>query len=174
MTTIELTVLETILGGYGPVDSGTVSATYWAGNEPYLSVVGDEVRFPSEIKVQVIDGATVPLDMVPTRGVCCVRWVVRDHRSGHRLTRYTTIPDVPAVDFGDLIDVDPATFAPSAEGLAAWLAAIAEVQALVDQVTANTVTATIDPADDDVLLITFPSFQTDPDDGLILVLPIGA
>lgn len=129
MTTIELTALETILGGYGPVDSGTVSATYWAGIEPYLSVVGDEVRFPSEIKVQVIDGATVPLDMAPTRGVCCVRWVVRDHRSGHRLTRYTTIPDVPAVDFGDLIDVDPATFAPSAEGLAAWLAAIAEVQA---------------------------------------------
>lgn len=172
MTLVNLSLLETILGGYEPVTSGAVEATYWAGRGPYQAVVGEDVRFPATLKV-VTSGEPVSMDMVPTGGVCCVRWNVRNRRSGATVTRYTSIPDVPVVAFGDLVDVDPLTFEPSEAGRAAWEATLAEVQALAGQVAANTVTATLDPADDDVLLITFPSYQTDPDDGSILVLPIG-
>lgn len=132
MTTIvNLSALEAILGGYGPVDSGFVSAQYWAGGRAYVSVVGDEVRLPSEIRVAIVDGETVPLTLEPTDGKCCARWEVRDIRTRHRLIRYTDIPDVAEIDFGDLTDVDPSTFEPSAAGQAAWDAAVAAAQAAV-------------------------------------------
>lgn len=113
MTLVNLTAEETVLGGFAAVASGVVTATYWAGQVPYTTVEGSDVRFPSKITVQIRDGQPVePVEMVPTRGVCCVRWKVSDLRSGRSLSRYTEIPDAESVDFGDLPVVDPATFAP--------------------------------------------------------------
>lgn len=131
MTTVNLKVLETILGGFGPVPKGYVSAYYWAGVTPYTAVSGDEVRLPTEIRVDASEG-DLALDMVPTGGVCCVKWYVRNHTTGAALSRYTEIPDVASIDFGDLVDVDPRTFQPSDAGQAAWDAAIAEMRLLLE------------------------------------------
>lgn len=174
MTLVNLSAVETILGGYGPIDTGSVSATYWAGRRPYKTVVDDEVRFPSEILVKITDGETLPLEMLPTRGVCCVRWLIRDLRSGMSLLRYTEIPDVGTVDFGDLTVVDPATFAPVDPTPTLLDTIDRQVEAYMVEHPAGGVQATVDPADAGVLLLDYPDFLTDPDDDLILVLPIGA
>src|SRR5690606_9399910 len=117
------------LGGFGPVTSGKVRVTYWAGRAPYLGVVDEEVRFTSTISVDAA-GGHASVDLVPTGGVCCVRWEITDARN-RMLIRHTTIPDAPVVAFGDLVDVDPTTFEPSDAGRAAWEATLAEVQAAV-------------------------------------------
>lgn len=114
MTLVNLTGLETMLGGPGVLQSGEASATYWAGNAPFVQVAGAEVIFPTQIRSRITDGAPVDvLDMVPTRGVSCVRWLIRSFTSGAFLERFTEIPDVPSVEFGALARVDPATFAPA-------------------------------------------------------------
>lgn len=128
MTVVNLALLETVLGGYEPVASGLVEVTYWAGDAPYRGLAGAEVRFATTIKVRS-GGEPVTMDLEPTRGLCCVRWEVQNLRTGAKVTRYTTIPDVPEIPFGKLEEVDKDTFEPSAEAQAAWEATLAEVQA---------------------------------------------
>lgn len=113
MTQVVLQAVATSLGGHEPILHGAVTATYWAGSGPYISVVGDEVRFPAPITVAIMDGAPAAvLDMVPTEGLCCVRWDVLDKVHGGRYRVFTSIPDTTSVDFGDLPIVDPTSFAP--------------------------------------------------------------
>lgn len=113
MTSINLRGLETLLGAPGPISRGLVEATYWAGNAPVTVVTGADVVFPPPIRVDIVDGVPVEsLDLVPTGGVCCVRWLVRSFNGGPRVIRFTSVPDDGPVDFGDLPIVDPATFLP--------------------------------------------------------------
>jgi len=89
---------------------------------------------------------------------------------------YLTIPDQPTVSFVALIrdwQVDKSTLEPTTSNQAAWDLTLARVTAIRDEVAAAGVTATLDPADPDVLILSYPDYQTDPDDDLILVLPIG-
>lgn len=119
MTVIALQGLETQLGADGEITGAIVQAQYWAGTAPYIAVDGADVVFPSPITVQIVDGDPAsPIDLMPTDAACCVRWDV--WYGVHHLTRYTTIPAVGPVEFGDLVDVDPATFVPTDDGLAAW------------------------------------------------------
>lgn len=115
MTVVQLTALETVLGAAEPISRGDVTITYWAGIRPFVNVVGSEVTFPAPIRVPIVDGAPVgTIDLVPTGGVCCVRWDVRSFNGRLALPpRYTSIPANGPVDFGDLSVVDPATFAPA-------------------------------------------------------------
>lgn len=106
MTIVRLTALERMLGVAGRLTSARVSVEYWAGAGPYLAVDGPTVTFPAPITVPIVDGApVVPLDLEPWG---CVRWRITGN--GYRLVRYTAIPETGPVDFGDLVDVDPATF----------------------------------------------------------------
>lgn len=116
MTVVTLTGLERLLGAPGPIDAGEIEATYWAGASPFISVDGADVTFPPAITVAIVAGApAVELDMEPTAGECCVRWVVRSSNGGFTLVRYTTIPASGPVDFGALPVVNPATFAPASD-----------------------------------------------------------
>lgn len=128
MTLVHVDPLQTIFGGLGPVRA-RIQATYWAGRGPFHEVVGDDVRFSVTLREDV-EGPVV-LDMAPTRGVCCVRWSITNLVGGQIVSRFTEIPDVPNVDFGDLIVVDPSTFQPSPDGQAAWDAAVAAASASV-------------------------------------------
>lgn len=113
MTIVNLSAEETVLGGFSKIPLGTVTASYWSGNGPFTSVEGSDIRFPSEIRIRIIDGIPESvLDMEPTRGVCCVRWKIKDQYTGRSVTRYTIIPDQDEIDFGDLPVVDPTSFTP--------------------------------------------------------------
>jgi hypothetical protein len=172
MTVVTLNGLETMLGAPGPMKRGKVQVDYWAGARAVTRVDGADVTFPSQITVAIADGSLVEvLDLPATGGVCCVRIVVSS--GGKQLIRFVEIPASGPVDFGDLVDVDPATFIPTGEVVAAWEAAIAEVAGIRDEVAANSLTATPDPENPDLLILTFPAYM-EHDDGTSIILPIGA
>lgn len=123
MTLVDLSSLFTVEGGFSPSLRGVVTAQYWVGNRPSVDVEGAEVRFSVPIRVP-LEGVPVSIDMVPTAGVRCVRWTVEDSGNRRAVSRFTEIPDVALVGFGDLVQVDPATFEPTDEGQAAWDAAV--------------------------------------------------
>lgn len=111
MTVINITGLERLLGAPGPIATGTIQVTYWAGGRAYVAVDGATVTFPKPVVVRIVDGDPAEtIDLDPTNDVCCVKWVVS--ANGYNLSRYTSIPDTGPIDFGDLEDVDPALFTP--------------------------------------------------------------
>jgi hypothetical protein len=79
-----------------------------------------------------------------------------------------------AADFTDLAPIDPLTLEPLPEVPSSVTELLSEATTLLTEVTARTVTATLDPSDPDVILMTYPAFMVDPDDGLILNLTLGA
>lgn len=129
MTVVTLEALETAFGGPVEVSSGTVTAQYWAGTGPVTKIDGERVIFPREMRAKITDGRPVdPLDLIPTRGVRCVRWEITTAQ-GTRVKFYTEIPDVVTIGIGDLQQVDPVTFEPTGDVVAAWEAVVAAVQA---------------------------------------------
>lgn len=172
MTIINLRGLVTLLGGSAPLTAGVVRATYWDANGPHINVAGEEVTFPRTFEVPILAG--IPLDTIelqPTDGRYGVAWQVVDEVLGHRLDRFTAIPDVDEVAFGELVDVDPKTLQPTTTAVAAWTAAIAEITAMRDEIRARSFAATPDPEDPGVLLIDYPSTMAHPD-GSSIVIPI--
>lgn len=96
--------------------------------------VSDYVVLPGKIvsdpltPVQVEDGVyagQVDVDVTPNDGTWC--WHVRERTSPRGIERYVNVPDVEHVDYGDLVDVDPATLNPVVEPVAAWWAALADL-----------------------------------------------
>lgn len=125
MPSINLQSLFTVEGGFSPTTRGRVTFEYWAGLGPFTDVVADEVRFSAPIVVN-LTGEPVSPELLPTGGKCCVKVTVEDNANRRYIEdKYVEIPDVTAVDFGDLIDVDPTTYLPSEDGQAAWDAAVA-------------------------------------------------
>lgn len=131
MTLVNLSVKETILGGFASA-SASCEAVYWAGNGPYHEVVGADVRYSTSIKV-MFSGESISLELEPTRGICCVRWTIRNQRTGDTLTRFTTIPDDTEINFGDLVRVNPESFEPSDFGVSGWESAIVEATTAVSE-----------------------------------------
>ncbi|AXA97575.1 pyocin knob domain-containing protein [Microbacterium sp. PM5] len=140
MTVVNLRGLHTALG-VPAVTSGVVMVEYWAGSGPVARVDGADVVFPALITAAIVDGDPGTLDLVPTRGVCCVRWTIQSDHSRVTVTRFTEIPETGSVTFGALQQVDPATFVPTADVVAAWEAAIDDVAALRDQAVGSASTA---------------------------------
>lgn len=111
MTLVNLTSLQTALESPEPILNGAISVTYWAGAGPFVNIDGATITFPNPIRAAIAGGEPlVPLELTPTGGLCCVRWEISSFADRNTVTRYTTIPDVGAVDFGDLPIVDPDTF----------------------------------------------------------------
>lgn len=132
MTVVNLRGLHTALG-VPAVTSGVVMVEYWAGSSPVARVDGADVVFPALITAAIVEGDPGTLDLVPTRGVCCVKWTIQSDRSAVSVVRFTEIPETGPVAFGALQQVDPATFVPTEDVVAAWEAAIDDVAALRDQ-----------------------------------------
>lgn len=141
MTVVTLEALETAFGGPVEVSSGTVTAQYWAGTGPVTKIDGERVIFPREMRAKITDGRPVdPLDLIPTRGLRCVRWEITTAQ-GTRVKFYTEIPDVVTIGIGDLQQVDPVTFEPTGDVVAAWEAVVAAVQADRERAEAASVEA---------------------------------
>lgn len=140
MTVVNLRGLHTALG-VPAVTSGVVMVDYWAGSGPVARVDGADVVFPALITAAIVDGDPGTLDLVPTRGVCCVKWTVQSDRSTVSVVRFTEIPETGPVAFGALQQVDPATFVPTEDVVAAWEAAIDDVAALRDQAAGSAAAA---------------------------------
>lgn len=174
MTVITLHGLETALGSPEPLKVGRFVGEPWAGTSSHIRVDGADVEFPRQVVVAIEDGDPVTAIDLPVLPVPWKVWIEDLGRGRKTTPRYVLVPESGPVDWADLIDVDPTTFEPTDDIVTAWQAAIDEVTAIRNEVASMAVTATIDPEDPDVLILTFPSFMTGPDDDSILVLPIGA
>jgi len=108
-------------------------------------------------------GGVTDVELAPTG----VEWAWRVYVQVHGVSAYSeyvAVPDVEAMDFTDLIRVDPATLDPTAAPEAAWWAALNQAQLGVQ--------AIVDPDDPEALILHYPSWQADPADDLVLIMPI--
>ena len=94
--------------------------------------VGDEMRLPAAVCVQLLDGeATV--DMMPSQTTWV--WRVAELVPGGS-TRYVAVPDSGSmVEYADLDSVDPATLDVSSANVAAWEIATRQTQDMLDKVS---------------------------------------
>lgn len=160
--------------------AATLTVQAWAGEKPFTQVAGERV-IVSPLQ-EVVFRAGVPdreVHVEPTLGAFCYRVILK--RSGVVLIDwYVEVANVDEVAFGDLQQVDPATFLPVPNVLAGWETTRMEVLGARDETVAaaaaiadRTLTATPDPDDPGVLILTFPSFMLDPD-GSSILLPLEA
>lgn len=157
-----------------------LTAQAWAGDEPYTEVDGPKVIFSPAREVTFRDGQpTRDVYLDPTAGKFCWRLEV-ETRSGMLLlpARFVEVDDVPEVTFGTLQQVDPATFLPVPDVIAGWDSTRVEVLGARDETVAaaadirdRTMTATVDPDDPDVLILTFPAYMLHPD-GTSILIPV--
>lgn len=133
-------------------------------------VADGAIRTTAEFSVPLADGVA---SVVLSDTGADQAWRVREGGGiPSPVTRYVKVAGDAA--FVDLIDVDPSTLQPSESAVPAWDAVLGQVQTALDSITARTVTATVDPDDDELLILDFPTYQLDPDDSSVLVMPIGA
>lgn len=112
MTVVNLTVAETALGGAEGAARGRVTVDYVAGSSGFVNIEGSTVTLPKTVNVPFADGALAEvLDLEPTNGECAARITIKSVITGQVLRRYVAIPAAGPVAFGDLVDVNPDTFA---------------------------------------------------------------
>lgn len=120
MTLINLQALQVRLGGLVGTDA-TLQLQCWADDGAAVRVSGADVIFPVLETVKLAAGVPAkPIDYPATLGTCCVKVTVR--AGAFLLERYVAVPEAGPVDFDDLVDVDPSTFAPSVAAVTAWQA----------------------------------------------------
>ncbi len=120
-----------------PVDAvATVRVQGWAGSAPASTVDGAVVVFspPNQVIVRG-DSPEQAVELPATDGTFCYRWDVSARSRTLKLaTRYTLVPEsVDPVLFGDLVDVDPASFEPTPHVVAAWELVRTETEGFRDE-----------------------------------------
>lgn len=112
-----------------------VSVIAISGSEPARTVIDSKVIF-SEMGKVLVAGTLEDflIELAPTDGSFCYRWRIETDL-GRPLTVYTSVPaSVEPVNFGDLHQVDPKTFAPTAEVIQAWTAVLVEVSLHLEEI----------------------------------------
>lgn len=126
MAEILLSTLADALGG--PV---VADATFTA-TATRARAVGDGVVANKTITVSLTAGVPSEPILLDQSGVdWCWRLRVVFPSIGVRIDRTVAVPDVPSVEWADLVDVDPATLLPDAGAVPAWTAAVGQVAGLL-------------------------------------------
>lgn len=117
MTVIQFDVRDLALGGDQPATRGQVSVVYRDASGPVAAyeVDGAKVVFGREITLPFAAGILLgSLDVPPTiPDEVYARITIENITLGRRLiSRNVIIPETGPVDFGDLVIIDPQTFAP--------------------------------------------------------------
>ena len=110
-----------------PVDGALAPARgflWWAPNArrvvPGVGGAPSAIILPAEFKAPLVAGA-VDVTVDPT-GLGWV-WCVLEAFTGlPSKRRYFAVPDVPSIDYADLVEIDPASLAPEPAAAPAWLA----------------------------------------------------
>ncbi|WP_411732199.1 hypothetical protein [Paeniglutamicibacter sp.] len=123
----------------------------------------ETVVLPKGFPARVPASGLASVDLEPNGLDWC--WEIKGSGFGiPAWTEYVLVPEGGAVPYKELARVDPKTLEPSAAPDPAWWAALEQAGLGVH--------ATVDPDDPDVLVLHYQSWQTDPADDLILIMPI--
>lgn len=122
--------------------AATIRITAVDADGPRKRLEGSELVFARTSAIQVRDGNPVrDINLIPTDGTFCYQVTVTTTVGAFKLTRHVTIPDAPGpIRLGDRPDVDPRTFQPTADVIAAWREVTAEVIAARDDTLASAAT----------------------------------
>jgi hypothetical protein len=105
------------LAADAPVPAATLRIAH--ANRVHVEGVDDYVLVENYLTVKVIDGvAEFDVPATPAGQVLIIN---EDGFRGAK-TRYTIVPDDTDINYGDLVDIDPATLGPEASPEAAWWA----------------------------------------------------
>ena len=159
---VRLTTASSGAAASGWVPAGEVAAVGHLECRPYAPDVDgarlhleapDRLLLPASMPpVRLVAGEAV-LHLAPTGAGWCWQIIERTPRGK---TRYVLVPDsVATLDYADLIDVDPATLAATAEPEAAWWAIVESLPLPAFRP---------DPDDDGALLVDLWSWQLASDD----------
>lgn len=102
-----------------------------------VRVVDDALVMPESFGV-TLPSAPVTIQVAPTSSPTWV-WRVRYTVNSEKFDRYLLVPDLPSVEFADLVEIDPVTLLPTSEPEAAWWIALGNVSAPTDQQVADAV-----------------------------------
>lgn len=106
----------------------TATVQRWAGHAPAAVFDGADLILPTGVQIDV-NAETINLP--PTDGRYCIRWTITAPIPGVApIVRHTSVPAAASVDFDDLADVDPYTFQPTVDVVAAWEGVLASVRAV--------------------------------------------
>lgn len=119
MAKILLSTLMDALGGPVPVDAVlTFTATRSRAS-------GAVVVANGTVTVRIVAGVpTEDVDLVPSGVDWAYKATLSVSSIGRRIDRTVAVPDVPSVEWADLVDVDPATGVPDPGAVPAWEAAV--------------------------------------------------
>lgn len=131
MPVVNLVTLQDVLGGTEPVDA-IVTATVYRGSVQAIRIKDDEVTFPDDIRVKVVNGVPVePLILEHLEADCYYKIdVFVSGTQPYRANVVLPAGDGP-FDIADLIVVDPTTYIPT-EGTTLADAFIQQITALRD------------------------------------------
>jgi len=176
MPVLDVAATLRALGGDEPLPTGVMQVRYLtAPTVLAVTVEGAEARFSPVIEINITDGSPIVTVDVPATDERCYAVVTIDPTSGRTAGRYTSGPVAIPADaetLADLIPVDPATYQPSTDAVAAWTLIRDEVVGIRDEIESLAVTVAPDPDNPDLLILTYPAFMLAPD-GTSIVLPIG-
>lgn len=112
-------------------ESATVRITAVDADGPRKHLQGADFVFARTTAIDIRDGAPVrDIDLRPTDGTFCYEVRISSTVGGFKLTRHITVPDAPGpIRLGDRPDVDPKTFQPTADVVAAWEGVVTEALA---------------------------------------------
>lgn len=112
--------------------NATIVVQAWDAHGPKVQVSGPRVVSSPRNVITVVDG--VPdreIHLGPTDGTYGQRWSFAFAGVDGEFVRFTDVPDVAEIDFGDLATLDPDTLQPSPGAVAAWESTVvAATQAL--------------------------------------------
>lgn len=170
MTRIRIRTLSSGINEYLP-KAAIVTFTPWAGYGKHLVVDDEKIIFPDPFDVKIDGKAVQEIILRPTNQFWCWKIEVKGDKKPD-FAKYYVVPDADVLDFEDLVEVDPKTFAavtlpPTTQQL------IHDSNEVLQSVLERTVTATVDPDDTNVLLLTFPVYMQSKTQPNLLVLPVG-
>ena len=131
MPVVNLVTLQDVLGGTEPVDA-IVTATVYRGSIQAIRIQDDEVTFPDDIRIKIVNGEPIePLVLEHLEADCYYKIdVFVSGTQPYRANVVLPAGDGP-FDIADLIVVDPTTYIPT-EGTTLADAFIQQITALRD------------------------------------------
>lgn len=184
MPVVDLRVMKRDLAAARvPVESAVLTVRAVRADGPFTLVDGADVVFSFAMSAGLSDGElTDEINLPATDGTFGYEWeiIAEAQLLFHRVT---DAADVDRIDFGDLNDLDRSTLQPTDDNIAAWQGVITQAEGILGQtatardetvaaaadVRDRTMTATVDPTDPEVLILTVPAYMLHPDGKSILI-----
>lgn len=134
-TKVKLGVAARGFGGRLRGANARVTILAVSGSKPAVTIVDSQILFAEKGQILFRDSLTdFIVELEPTTGVFCYKWLIETDLA-NPFVLYTAVPaSAEVIDFGDLQEVDPRTYAPTQSVVTAWYSVLLEVADKLDSI----------------------------------------